>query len=153
MKRILLLIVAVSFIGVVAAQAQEVMPIYVEGKVSPKPLKGQFTIVNKSLQAMPVTVEPHQLSMVNGQPKFGPVDSTTQIELKDTSAVIPPKSSRTFDYKVRCQNDCMVTFLSGMVTGRTKEGVQVKLWLMHSVYECSEVKDCRVRMKKAANLD
>jgi hypothetical protein len=27
------------------------------------------------------------------------------------------------------------------------------LWLMHSVYECSEVKDCRVRIKKAAGLE
>jgi hypothetical protein len=151
MKKILLLIAA-SFIGVVAAQAQEVMPIYVEGKVSPKALKGQFTVVNKSLQAMPVTVEPHQLQMVNGQPKFGPLDASTQVELKDTSAVIPPRGSRTFDYKVRCQNDCMVTLLSGMVTGKTKEGVQVKLWLMHSAYLCSEVRDCRVRIKKQAGL-
>jgi hypothetical protein len=151
MKKILLLIAA-SFIGAVAAQAQEVMPVYAEGKLSAKPAKGQFTVVNKSLQAMPVTVEPHQLQMVDGQPKFGPLDATTQVELKDTSAVIPPKSSRTFDYRVRCEKDCMVTFLSGMVTGKTQQGVQVKLWLMHSAYLCSETKDCRVRIKKAAGL-
>lgn len=152
MKKTLILI-AVSVIGAVGAQAQEVMPVYVEGKASPKPLKSQFTVVNKSLQAMPVTVEPHQLQMVNGQPKFGALDASTEVELKDTSAIIPPKSSRTFDYRVHCQSDCMVTFLSGMVTGKTKEGVQVKLWLMHSAYLCSETKDCRVRMKKAAGLE
>src|SRR6266851_3976911 len=144
MKKILLLILMSLTIGTIA-RAQEVMPIYIEGKASPKPLKGQFTVVNKSLQPLLVTVEPHQLQMVNGQPKFGALDPSTQVELKDTSAVIPPKGARTFDYKVRCTNDCMVTFLTGMVTGKTREGVMVKLWLMHSAYLCENTKDCRAR--------
>lgn len=151
MKKTLVLIAA-SLILAVVAHAQEVLPVYAEGKASGKPLRGQFTVLNKSLVAMPVTVEPHQLQMVNGQPKFGPLEPGTQIELKDTSAIIPPKSSRTFDYKVSCGNDCMVTFLSGMVVGKTKDGVQVKLWLMSSAFLCQEPKGCRERIKKAAGL-
>jgi len=152
MKNILvLMLAAISLMGV-AAQAQEVMPIYVEGKAGPKPVKGQFTVLNKSLQPMPVTVEPHQLTMVNGQPMFGTLDPTIQVELKDTSAVIPAKGSRTFDYKVTCRGDCMVSFMAGMVTGKTREGVTVKLWLMHSAYLCIDTKDCRVRTKTAAGL-
>jgi hypothetical protein len=150
MKKILILTV-IGFASAIAAQAQEVSPVYLEAKTG-KIVKGQFTLFNKQLAPMPVTVEVKQLQVNNGKWEFGPIQPGTMVELKDTSAAIAPKSNRTFDYKVRCEKDCMVIFLSGMITGKTKEGVLVKLWLPSSVYLCSDTKDCRVRTKKAAGL-
>lgn len=150
MKKILILAV-LSLIGV-AARCQSISPVYAEGKIGKKPAKGQFTVTNKSIQPMAVTVEPKQLVVVDGKPTFGLLQPGTTVELKDTSAVVPPKSSRTFDYSIRCEQDCMVMLLSGMMAGKTKEGINVKLWIPSSVYLCREQKGCRERTKKAAGL-
>ena len=154
MRKILmkiLLLAVVSLVGV-AAQAQTVMPVFAEGKAGKHWVKGQFTVMNQGVQPLPVSVEPRQLQIVEGRGAFGMVQPGTEVELKDTSAVIAPRSSRTFDFKIHCETDCMVTFLSGMVTGKTKDGVLVKLWLPSSVFLCTEVKGCRARIKKAAGL-
>jgi len=90
MKRILLLI-AVSCIGAVAAQAQEVMPVFVGGQDQSKPMKGQFTNREQIIAGDARDRGAAPIAMVNGQPKFGALDASTQVELKDTSAVIPPK--------------------------------------------------------------
>lgn len=146
-----ILILAALVLGAVNAQAQEVTPVYAEGKTG-KSIKGQFTVMNKGLTNLPVIVEPKQLQIVDGKATFGTLQPDAKLELKDTSAVIPPRGSRTFDYKLSCTKDCMVMLLSGMTTGKTKEGVMIRLWIPSSVYLCQEQKDCRVRTKKAAGL-
>ena len=151
MKRILTLAV-LSFAGAVTTHSQTVTPIWIEGKTGGKGVHSQFTVINKGITPLPVTVEPRQLQMVDGKPQFGPVQTGTQVELKDTSAVIAPKSNRTFDYRVTCPQDCMVLFMTGFVTGKNKDGVTVKLWIPSSAYLCSETKGCRERTKKAAGL-
>lgn len=149
MKTILIVVALTVF--AISAQAQEVSPVYAEGKTG-KPVKGQFTVINKGLQNLPVSIEPKQLQLVDGKATFGNVQPWAHLELKDSSAVIPPKSSRTFDYKLSCEQECMLMLLSGMVTGKTREGVTVKLWIPSSVYLCNDQKGCRERTKKAAGL-
>jgi hypothetical protein len=149
----ILILVVISLIGMVA-QAQQIAPVYTESKAGKKSFHGQFAVINQGIASMPVIVEPRQLQAVDGKPSFGALLPGTTVVLKDTSAVVSPKSSRTFDYEVHCEKDCVVTFLAGMTTGRTKEGVQIRLWLMSSAFLCSNTaKDCRVRTKKAMGLE
>lgn len=134
------------------AQTQEVTPVFAEGKAG-KFVKGQYTVINKGVTNLPVIIEPKQLVMVDGKPTFGPLQPGTEVELKDTSAVISPKSSRTFDYRLRCTQDCLVMFLNGMTTGKTKEGVMIRLWIPSSVFICTDsAKGCRVKIKTEAGL-
>lgn len=145
-----LMMLAVSGIGTIAS-AQSISPVYAEAKTG-KTVKGQFAVQNLGVSPLPVTIEPRQLQMIDGKPQFGSVLPGVEVVLRDTSAVVSPKSSRTFDYTLKCPTDCMVSFWAGMVTGRTKEGIQVKTWLMSSVYACDKIKGCRERTKKAAGL-
>lgn len=138
-------------LGAVTVHGQEVSPVYAEGKTG-KFIKGQFTIINKGVTNLPIVVEPKQLVMVDGKPTFGPLQPGTDLELKDTSAVVSPKSSRTWDYRIRCTKDCLVMFLNGMSTGKTREGVMIRLWIPSSTYLCDVQKGCRERTKKAAGL-
>jgi hypothetical protein len=143
-----------AFIGITATSvmAQEVSPIYAEGKIG-KPVKGQFTVSNKTLQNLQVIIEPKQLVIVDGKSTFASLQPGTEVELKENSAVISPRSSRTFDYKLHCANECLVMFMNGMTTGqKTKEGVLIRLWIPSSVYLCTETKGCRERTKKSAGL-
>ena len=150
MKKILIL-AGLMVVSAVTAQAQTVMPLYAEGKAG-KWVKGQFAIRNEGITPLPVSVEPRQLQIINGKGAFGALQPGTTVELPDTSAVIPPRGIRSFDFRIHCDNDCMIVFLNGMVTGKTKDGVLVKLWLPSSVYLCNEPKGCRDRTKKAAGL-
>ena len=151
MKKILILVV-ISMVGVVA-QAQQMAPVYTESKVGKKPFHGQFTVINQGISSMPVVIEPRQLQAVDGKPVFGELLPGTTVVLKDTSAVVGPRSNRTFDYEVRCERTCVVTFLAGMQNGKTKEGVMVRLWLMSSAFLCIDsAKDCRLRTKKTMGL-
>jgi hypothetical protein len=147
-----LILAAISLIGVVS-HAQQVSPVYAEGKAGKKSMKGQFTVQNLGVAPMPVTIEPRQLVIVDGKGTFGALQDATVV-LKDTSAVVAPRSARTFDYEVNCPKECMVMMLSGMTTGRTREGVTVKLWIPSSVYACVDTaKNCRARIKKEAGLE
>lgn len=160
MKRIILML-AISLVGVVA-HAQTVMPLFAEGKTGKHWVKGQFTVQNQTVSPMPVSVEPRLMQVVGGKATFQTLDfngtrndferGDVQVELKDTSAMIAPRGSRTFDFKVHCDEDCMVTFLNGFITGRNPQGITIKLILPSHVYLCDKPKGCRVRIKAAAGL-
>lgn len=150
MKIKVLLFAVISLVGT-TAWPQNVTPLYVESKTNHY-VKGQFAITNLGLSSLPVSVEARQLVVVNGKATFQDVQPGTEIELKNTSAIIPPMGRHIFDYKVRCEKDCLITFLSGMVQGRTKEGIEIKIWLPSHVYLCQEQKGCRLRIKAAAGL-
>ncbi len=149
----ILILAAISFVGVVAS-AQTVGPVFLEGKIGKKPFKGQFLVENSTVHPMPVVIEAKQLQAVDGKPVFGALLPGTVVSLKDSSAVVSPRSSRVFDYEVRCEKNCVVTFLAGMSGGKNPQGINIRLWLMSSAFLCSDsAKNCRTRTKKAMGLE
>jgi hypothetical protein len=148
MKRILLL-VAVLMVGKIT-NAQTISPLFVEGKAK---VKAQFSITNPSVSPMPVSVEAREMVMVDGKAQLVTPTNGVHVELQDTSGIVAPKSTRTFDYKITSDHDALIVLMAGMVNGRSKEGVTIKLWFPHSVYTCTDsAKDCRERVKKSLGM-
>lgn len=143
----ILVLVVVSLAGAVA-QAQQVVPVFQEAKMKHS-VKGSFTIMNNGLVPMPVVVEPKELtSGQDGAPGFKPVSEDVKVELKDTSAVVPPKGQRMFEYKITADRNVAISFFNGMTTGKSKEGIAIRLWIPSTVFSCTDTsKACRVRTK------
>lgn len=142
-------ILAVASVG----KAQSVSPLFVEAK---NKIKSQITVQNFGVQPMAVTVEAREMVLIDGKASLQPVGPGVHLELVDTSAVVAPKASRTFDYKVTSDHDTLVVILAGMVNGKPPKdgGVIVKLWMPSSQYLCPQTgeKGCRDRVKKALAL-
>lgn len=150
--RKILIAVAVVLVGTVA-QAQQVIPVISEAKLGKKSYKNTYTVQNNTVSPMPVVVEAKQLiAGPNGQPAFAPLPDDVHVELTgDTSAVIPPKGQHAFDFKVESNRSIAVVFFNGMSTGKSKEGVNIRLWLPSVFYLCTQddggEKGCRTRTK------
>jgi hypothetical protein len=135
----------------VACKAQQISPLYSEGKLK---TKSQFSVTNLGVSNLPVSIEARELKIVEGKIQFIPPTGNVHVQLQDTSAVISPKSTRTFDYKASCDGECMFIIMAGMTTGKSKEGIVVKLWLPTSIYLCTDTaKDCRKRIREKTGLD
>lgn len=156
MRKFLMLAVAVLG-GAVAVQAQQIIPAYNEVKVKKHgTISGEFTVINSAVTPMSVYVEAKEVGEgIEGKPTFKPLSDDIVFELKDTSGLIPPKSSRTFEYKISCPRTCAVAMFSGMQTQKPADGsIAVRLWLPSVVWVCEDsAKDCRVRTKKAWHID
>lgn len=153
MKRLLipamLCWMAVFFIN--QARAQTVSPLVVECS---KKCDGSFTVSNGSVAALVVTVEPFQVSLApDGHSLFKPLDPGTEVVLNQSSARVGPLSDYTFDYKVRCATQpCMVGLASGMMVGKTPQGLAIRLVVPHIIYSCDKAKGCRAGTRLAAGL-
>lgn len=150
--RNILMVVALSLCGS-AAMAQQITPIYAEGKI--KSARGSFTVSNLTIQNVPVTIEPKELvgATKDGNEIFAPLSSNVHLSLPDSSAVLPPKGSRQFDYKLSCDHSpCAVTFWTALQVGKTKEGITVQTIMMSTIYACDRTKNCRAETRKAMGL-
>lgn len=153
MKNKILMLAALIVASAGMANAQQVAPIYSEAKMKHS-VKGEFTVVNAGLTSMPVVVEAKELiAGKDGAPGFQALSPDVRVEMKDTSAVIPPKAQRAFEYKIECQRNCAVSFFSGMTTGKSKEGIAIRLWIPSTVYACTDkAVGCRIRTKALLNI-
>lgn len=157
MKRALLIILIelIGFLCLFAAQAhgQSISPLIGEGGKGR--MRGQFAIENVALHPIAVTVEARAFTLnPDGGVVAAPLDSTTEVQLTETSARIGAKQSHKFDYAVHCHAaQCGIVFETSNYLGRTKDGLLVRVVLQHFVYVCeSGAKGCREKMRKGYGL-
>jgi hypothetical protein len=149
-----ILIVATLIVGFAGTtSAQTVLPAISETKMK-KSVKGEFFVRNDGLLPMPTVIEAKEITGgQDGKPIFKAPGPDVQIDLRDSSAVIAPKSQRSFEFKITSQRTVALAFFAGMQSGKTKEGVQIRLWIPSVVYACTDsAKDCRLRTKKALGI-
>lgn len=145
MKKLAYLALTMVILAVLASlsHAQTISPVWNECKVK---CSGEFSVINNSVQPMTVTIEPHMFAFgADGKATMTPIDpAVVEVKLAETSARLSPQETHAFEYRVKClKTPCMVTFLSGMVIGHTKEGMAVRLVLNSSLYVCDREKGCR----------
>jgi hypothetical protein len=148
----ILIAVVLSLMAVAATKAQQVGPLYVEAK---NKIKSQVAIGNLGVTNLIVTLEAREaVKGADGKMQFVSPTSGVKFELQDTSAIIPPKATRTVDYKASCEHDCLLVVMVGMITGHSKEGIQTRLIIPSSVYLCqNSAKDCRPRIKRSLGME
>lgn len=114
---------------------------------------GSFQIQNNTVQPMVVSLEVYSFSLDSKGQHFRKLDDSTHVTLSETSARLSPKEIHEFTYRMVCQTaPCEVSILSGMIVGKTQEGIQVRLVLPHSVYMCEKAKRCREQILQDAGL-
>jgi hypothetical protein len=128
------------------AKNQTISPIHAEfGKKA----VGSFNYTNDTLQPMAVTLESYNFSIDKDGQHLRPLDSTTHIQLSETSARLGPKETHEFAYKLTCDVlPCEVSVLIGGVVGHTQGDkdhpvMQIRLILDHAIYLCLKAKGCR----------
>jgi hypothetical protein len=150
-------IIVLLFAGSVnVAWAQTLSPMVGEyGKKA----NGTFLLTNNTVVPLAVTIEAQSFSVDKMGKHLRPLDSTTHVQLSETSARLAPKEIHEVNFKIRCDvYPCLVTFLSGMVVGHTQGDkdhpvFQVRLILEHVAYVCSKAKNCRKDVLAAAGYD
>jgi hypothetical protein len=143
---ILMLILCAS-----GCRAQTVSPIVAEfGKKA----NGAFQITNNTVQPMVVSLESYSFSLDSKGQHFRKLDATTHVTLSESSARLSPREVHEFNYRITCDVlPCYTTILSGMIVGKTQDGIQVRLILPHSVYTCQKkASKCREQALKEAGL-
>ena len=142
MKRIAALVLLFAS----AASAQTVFPVISEyGKKA----NGSFQLENNTLLPLAVTIEAYNFSVDKTGKHMRKLDSTTHIQLSETSMRMGPKETREISYRLKCDVlPCEVSILSGMVVGHTQGDkdhpvMQVRLILDHTIYLCAKAKGCR----------
>ena len=119
-----------------AAHAQTLAPPTAE--ISAKPGKvshGSFQIQNNALQPVAFTAEYYTVAFDPRGPRYQPIDAGVAVELSQSSGRLGPKEIHRIDYKISCRAlPCAVAIKVGMVTGKTKDGMQVRIILPHFVY-------------------
>lgn len=135
------------------AKSQQISPLVEEYS---KKARGTFLLTNNTVQPLAVTIEARSFSVDKAGKHLRPLDSTTHLQLSETSTRLAPKETHEVNYKIRCDAyPCLVTFLSGMVVGHTKGDkdhpvFQVRLILEHVVYMCEKQKGCRASVLTSA---
>lgn len=119
-----------------AAHAQTIAPPTAEISTKPgKISRGSFQIQNNALQPVAFTAEYYSVAFDPRGPHYQPVDASVTVELSQSSGRLGPKEIHRIDYKISCRVlPCAVAIKVGMVTGRTKDGMQVRIILPHFVY-------------------
>jgi hypothetical protein len=152
LKRLLWLIVLELLGFWVAASAQTISPLIGEGGKGR--IRGQFTIDNPALQPLVASVEARSVSFTKeGGVVSHALDSGVEVQLAETSAKIGAKQRHSFDYTVKCERLCAVVFQSSSYAGRTKEGMLVRVVLLHFVYLCPDgAKGCREKVRRSFGI-
>jgi hypothetical protein len=154
-NKILLVILIFAFffaaLFVSSAHGQSVTPLVVE---CGSKCKGSFTVSNDGVQPMSVVVEPYTFTLSSdGQTEFHPLDPSVQVAISETSTRVGPHDAHDFDYDIHCvKRPCLVAVTTGMVVGRTKEGIVLRLVIPHIVYVCDKAHDCRKGVRHEAGL-
>jgi hypothetical protein len=145
------LAIVILILGASVCHAQTVSPITAEyGRKA----NGEFQITNNTVQPMVVSLEAYSFSLDSKGQHFRKLDGTTHLVLSETSARLSPKEVHSFNYRITCDVlPCYTTILSGMIVGKTQDGIQVRLILPHSVYTCQKkASKCREQALKEAGL-
>jgi hypothetical protein len=136
MRRLILFVVLDLFLFALAASAQTIAPPTAEFNTKPgKTSRGSFQTQNNSLQAVAFTIESYSVTVDARGPQYHPLDPGVKVELSSTSGRLGPKQIFTTDYRISCDSlPCAVAIKTGMVTGHTKDGMQVRIILSHFAY-------------------
>lgn len=113
---------------------------------------GSFTVANPGLTPFVSTITYANFEpTVNGKGRALPLTAVVRID--STSARVSPRGEHTFSYSIQCEVlPCAVRFMASQVTGRTTDGLQVKISIPHVVYICDRKKFCRDGMLTAAGV-
>ncbi len=135
MKTLLWFAIVNVFVFAATSSAQTIAPPIAEYRAKPaKFVNGSFQVQNNELAPVAFTVESYRL-ILGSQLRFQVPDSGMQILLSQSSGRLGPKEIRRIDYKISCSSvPCQVAIKVGLITGRTKEGMQVRMILSHVVY-------------------
>ena len=134
--KIILFAVLDLFLLTLAAGAQTIGTPIAEFTTKPgKISRGSFQIQNDQLQPVAFTIESYSISFNNQKLNYRALDAGVKVELSQTSGRLGPKEIRRFDYKISCDSiPCTVGIQTGLVIGRTKDGMQVRIILPHLAY-------------------
>lgn len=133
MKTISLLAVLLMTTGV--AHAQSIAPVISEFNIKPgKTAKGSFQIQNAALVPLMFVVEANDFVLDHDGRRTQPLKPSEHVEIFSSSGRLGPKEIRTIEFKVTCDSACNIKFRTGMVIGRTAQGLLVKIWLDHIAY-------------------
>lgn len=138
------------------ASAQSVTPLVTEAGKSHA--KGEFTVRNDQLVPTVVTIEPRMLSFApNGEMQLSEIPSTAVVLLSEISARVGPRQQHSFQFEIRCPQNCAVAFYAAFISAKpinlVGRQLQLVLHIPTSVYVCTDkAKDCRKRMRKQWGL-
>ncbi len=151
MKKVLMLFAA-SLVFAVISHGQTLSPVISE--CTAKKCSGSFTVTNNGVTPLPVTLEAHSFSLdASGQTAMRALDSAVSLNLDETSARVPAKSSHQFSYKLTCSAaPCLVKINALMAVGKSQDGLLVRVGIPLTLYVCEKQKDCRANTLKAAGL-
>jgi len=136
MKRLFWLAIFNLLIFVTVVSGQTIAPPIAEFRAKPaKFVSGSFQVQNNELVPVAFTVESYRLTFDSKQLHFQIPDSGMQIVLSQSSGRLGPKEIRRIDYKMSCSSvPCQAAIKVGLITGRTKDGAQVRIIISHVVY-------------------
>ena len=136
MKKLFWLAIFNLLVVVAAASGQTIAPPIAEFRAKPaKFVSGSFQVQNNELIPVAFTVESYRLTLDSQQLHFQMPDSGMQILLSQSSGRLGPKEIRRIDYKISCSSiPCQSAIKVGLITGRTKDGAQVRIIISHVVY-------------------
>ena len=119
-----------------AAHAQTIAPPTAELSAKPgKSVRNSFQVQNDALQPVAFVIESYSVTFDSPGPHYHALDPGMVVETSQSSGRLSPKEIHRIDYKISCLAlPCAVAIKTGMVTGHTKDGLQVRTILNHFVY-------------------
>jgi hypothetical protein len=145
--RLFLIVTAMMFVA--PMYSQSISPMITEYRVKPgQAAKGSFVLTDNLLTPMVSTFEGDSFSVIDGKAIYRPLDSDIHLELSSTSAKVGISQTEQIDYKITCdQLPCYLSIRASTITGKTKDGILIKITLPTVLYLCDKSdkkqKDCR----------
>src|SRR6266404_3757865 len=131
MKKIVWFALFDLFLFTLAANAQTLTPLVSEFNVrAGKTARGSFKIQNNSLTPVAFTIEADDFTLDRYGRHIQPLTSAEHVALSPSSGRLGPKEIREIEFKITCDTPrCEIVFRTAMVTGKTSQGLLVKVWL------------------------
>lgn len=150
MKNIFAVIGLLMSVG--SLPGQTLSPLISEFSIKPnKTAHGSFKIQNNGLLPVAFTVEADDFIFDKYGRHVQPLTAAEHVVVSPSSGRLGPKEIREVEFKIVCDTRCNILFRAGMVTGRTAQGMLVKVWLDHVAY-LSQSKHPRQDAMVAAGL-
>jgi hypothetical protein len=149
MRRIILFLVLLTP-GAVRAQISVGPPVSELGVNKKGEARAELNVANVSLIPQFVVIEARGFLLdADGKTVFRPLESTTTVELSETSARVGAKQSRQFDAKITCTKlPCWVSLVGSAIVGKSTNGAAEKVNIFTTWYVCEKAKNCRDEIRQ-----
>jgi hypothetical protein len=135
MRKIFFALLVMFGAGSLPLHGQTIGPVISEFNIKAgKTARGSFKVQNNSLTPIAFTVEADAFTLDKYGRHVQPLTASEHVVMSPSSGRLGPKEIREIEFTIVCESACNIIFRTGMVTGRTPQGLQVKLWLDHVAY-------------------